>query len=101
MGFLLHKFALFVHALHLFKALRLFFLTNLPGPTVIPCPTSIPDSRVTKWFKIAGFFDTTFSKNICMANIVFKNYFLCQVEKKVTETVVKRTVLGFSKATPD
>ena len=46
MGFLLHKFAHFVHALCLFKALRLFFLTNFPGPTVIPCPTSIPDSRV-------------------------------------------------------
>ena len=48
MGFLLHKFAHFVHALCLFKALRLFFLTNFPGPTVIPCPTSIPDSRVTE-----------------------------------------------------
>ena len=46
MGFLLHKFAHFVHALRLFKALRLFFLTNFPGPTVIPCPTFIPDSRV-------------------------------------------------------
>ena len=46
MGFLLHKFAHFVHALRLFKALRLFFLTNFPGPTVISCPTSIPDSRV-------------------------------------------------------
>ena len=46
MGFLQHKFAPFVHALRLFKALRLFFLTNFPGPTVIPCPTSIPDSRV-------------------------------------------------------
>ena len=45
-GFLLHKFAHFVHALCLFKALRLFFLTNFPDPTVIPCPTSIPDSRV-------------------------------------------------------
>ena len=22
------------------------FLTNFPGPMVIPCPTSIPDSRV-------------------------------------------------------
>ena len=46
MGFLLHKFAHFVHALRLFKALRLFFLTNFPGPTVIPCPMSIPDCRV-------------------------------------------------------
>ena len=39
----LHKFAYFVHALRLFKALHLFFLKNFPGPTVIPCPTSIPD----------------------------------------------------------
>ena len=46
MGFLLHRFAHFVHTLHLFKALCLFFLTNFPGPTVIPCPTSIPDFRV-------------------------------------------------------
>ena len=46
MGFLLHNFALLVNALRLFKALRLFFLTNFSGPTVIPCPTSIPDSRV-------------------------------------------------------
>ena len=35
-----------MHALRLFKALRLFFLTNFPDPMVIPCPTSIPDSRV-------------------------------------------------------
>ena len=52
MGFLLHKFAHFVHALCLFKALCLFFLTNFPGPTVIPCPTSIPDSRVHWGFMI-------------------------------------------------
>ena len=50
MGFLLHKFAHFDHALRLFKALRLFFLTHFPGPTVIPCPTSIPDSRVIENF---------------------------------------------------
>ena len=52
MAFLLHKFAHFVHALRLFKALWLFFLKNFPGPTVIPCPTSILDSRVGKncWF---------------------------------------------------
>jgi hypothetical protein len=48
MGFLLHRFAHFVHALRLFKALHLFFLTHFPGPTVILCPTSIPDSRVTE-----------------------------------------------------
>jgi hypothetical protein len=29
--------------------LRLFFLPNLPGPTLIPCPT---DSRVLSWSKI-------------------------------------------------
>ena len=46
MVFLSHKFAHFVHALRLFKALRLFFLIKFPGPMVIPCPTSIPDSRV-------------------------------------------------------
>jgi hypothetical protein len=33
-------------ALRLFKALRLLFLSNFPGSTFIPCPTSIPDSRV-------------------------------------------------------
>ena len=44
----LHKFAYFVHALRLFKALHLFFLTDFPGPMVIPCSTSIPDSRVHK-----------------------------------------------------
>ena len=36
----------FVHALCLFKALHLFFLTTFPGPTFISCSTSIPDSRV-------------------------------------------------------
>ena len=58
MGFFWHKFGHFVHVLRLFKALRLFFLTNFPGPTVIPCPTSILDSRVVwmisyefKWVK--------------------------------------------------
>ena len=33
-----------------FKALRLFFLTNFSGPTFIPCPTFIPDSRVVGGF---------------------------------------------------
>ena len=31
---------------YLFKAVRLFFLPNFPGPTFIPCPTSIPEARV-------------------------------------------------------
>ena len=44
--FLLHNFAHFVHALRLFKAQCLLFLTNFPGPMLIPCPTFIPDSRV-------------------------------------------------------
>ena len=46
--FLVYGYSFFqiFHALHLFKALRLFFLPNLPGPTLIPCPTSITDSRV-------------------------------------------------------
>ena len=35
----------FIHALRLFRALRLLFLSIFPGPTVIPCPTSIPDTR--------------------------------------------------------
>ena len=46
MVFLLHNFAHFVHALRLFKAQCLLFLTNFPGPMLIPCPTFIPDSRV-------------------------------------------------------
>ena len=29
-----------------FKTLHLFFLPNLPGPTFIPCPTSILEARV-------------------------------------------------------
>ena len=33
-------------ALRLFKALNLLFLPNFPDPMFIPCPTSIPDSRV-------------------------------------------------------
>ena len=31
--------------LQIFQALRWFFLPNLPGPTLIPCPTSIKDSK--------------------------------------------------------
>ena len=46
MCFFQHNFAHFVHALRLFKALRVLFLPNFPGPMFIPCPTSIPDSRV-------------------------------------------------------
>ena len=38
-GYLLHRTCVF-------KALRLFFLSNFPGPTLIRCPTSITDSRV-------------------------------------------------------
>ena len=33
-------------ALRLAKALRLCVLPDSPGPTFIPCPTSIPDSKV-------------------------------------------------------
>jgi hypothetical protein len=33
-------------ALHLFKTLCLFSLPNFPGPTFIPCPMCILDSRV-------------------------------------------------------
>ena len=39
-GYLLHRTCVF-------KALRLLFLPNFPGPTFIPCPTSIPEARVT------------------------------------------------------
>ena len=39
----------------LFKALRLFFLPNFPGPTFIPCTTSIPEARVCISFFIAQF----------------------------------------------
>ena len=45
----LHKGYFDVSLLHrtcVFKALRLFFLSNFPDPTLIPCPTSITDSRV-------------------------------------------------------
>ena len=45
----LHKGHLGGYSLHrtgVFNALHLFFLPNFPGPTFIPCPTSIPDSRV-------------------------------------------------------
>ena len=38
-GYLLHRTCVFM-------ALRLFFLPNFPGPTFIPCPTSIPEARV-------------------------------------------------------
>jgi hypothetical protein len=31
-------------ALRLLKALRLFFLSNFPGPTFIPCPTTFLES---------------------------------------------------------
>ena len=43
---LMQKINLNSDALHLFKALPLFFLANFPCPTFIPCPTSTPDSRV-------------------------------------------------------
>ena len=41
-----YSFFQIFQALPLFVALHLFFLPNLPGPTLIPCPTSITDSRV-------------------------------------------------------
>ena len=31
---------------HIFYDLHLFFLANVPNPTIIPCPSSIPESRV-------------------------------------------------------
>ena len=40
-GYLLHRTCVF-------KALRLFFLSNFPGPMFIPCPMSIPEARVVK-----------------------------------------------------
>ena len=42
----IHYFCQIFQALRLFKALCLYFLSNFPGPTFIPCPTLIPDSRV-------------------------------------------------------
>ena len=30
------------------KALYLFFFPDFPGPTFISCPTSIPESRVSR-----------------------------------------------------
>ena len=39
-GYLLHRTCVF-------KALRLFFLQNFPGPTFIPCSTSILKARVS------------------------------------------------------
>ena len=35
-----------LHRTCVFKALHLFFLPNFPGPTFIPCPTSIEEARV-------------------------------------------------------
>ena len=35
-----------LHTICVFNALRLFFMTNFPGPAFIPCPTSIPDSDI-------------------------------------------------------
>ena len=40
-NFLHILFSLIFQALRLFKALRLFCLPNFPGPTFIPCPTSL------------------------------------------------------------
>ena len=44
----IENFCHIFHVLHLFKALRLFFWPNFPGPTFISCSTSIPESRVFK-----------------------------------------------------
>merc|ERR1712051_426774 len=63
-----HKGHLGVYSLHrtcVFNALRLFFLPNFPGPTFIPCPTSIPDSRVLGYHEylntwILGYMDIRF-----------------------------------------
>ena len=72
MVFLLHKFAHFVHALRLLKALRLFFLTNFPGPTIIPCPTSIPDSRVPLSLRFNHFLDSRAEIHQIFALVVWK-----------------------------
>ena len=51
----------------LFKALRLFFLLNFPGPMFISCLTSIPESRVNIWicFNFQIFFGSTEDQNRC------------------------------------
>ena len=41
------EFCQIFHALLLFKALRLFFLPNFPGPTFISCLTSISESTAS------------------------------------------------------
>ena len=53
-----------LQALRLFKALRLLFMTNLSGPKLIPCPTSIVDSRVIYVSKKFAVFLLIFLKNI-------------------------------------
>ena len=55
----LHKGHLNGYLLHrrcVFKALCLAILANFPRPTFIPCPTSIPESRVVQpsvWFYLS------------------------------------------------
>ena len=42
----------YLHRTCVFKALRLFFLPNFPGPRFIPCPKSILEARVNTFTKI-------------------------------------------------
>ena len=78
--FLLHKTCIF-------KALRLFFLPNFPGPMFIPCPTSILEARVVFrsnnlifWLKdyIYKVISTIMTSHIiCSMEFTFFGLFVC------------------------
>ena len=68
----------------MFQGLRLFFLTNFLGSTVIPCPTSIPDSRVEMVWNIGHHLWETLS-NFC---------FLLLSAKKIWVTSFKDNIMS-------
>ena len=44
----INSYGYLLHRAGIFKAHRLFFLPNFPGPTFIPCPTFILEARVDR-----------------------------------------------------
>ena len=67
-GYLLHRTCVF-------NALRLLFLPNFPGPTFIPCPTSILEPRVSQPYVF-------FSTNLAFAMVSIANAKVTNVNLK-------------------
>ena len=70
----MYSFCQIFYALYIFEALCLFFLANFTVSTFLPCPTSIPDSRIIDSEKVWCFENFENYLILCIIRISFFFY---------------------------